>query len=468
MPKANLARSMRSIKKASEANDGVSTSLSMATSHNALVLKGLAKTYSEVLMKYQLQFLTDDNQVLVISKGRQIGFSWTMALYAIFKCLSGYSVYYNSYNERSGKLFIEITKGFILKINEGLIKNGFPGIANSHDLLKGELGLNNLKKIVALSSDETNFRGISGGKVIVIIDEAAYKPDLQATIKAAIGIKIWNAKIIIASTHNGKHHYFNKLCEETRTGIRPYSYHFIPIDTAIEHGIVKKICEKSGTTWTKEYEEEWLQEQIDFYGEDADEELFGIPKEVSDGANIIIESNIQFVDESYTNKISFSVRYWDFASSISQNSYYTASVRLSYIRDLDCVVVDNYTLDKRRPMDIIEIIQIIVQSDGKYTTNILEQEPGSSGQYFVDAMINDYLKGYVVDSYKPQMKKHIRLYPVGQHFKSGKLKLLKGHWNQDFINWIVRFDSSPQPGTNDLCDCLSGAVDYLTDNMIFG
>ncbi len=443
-------------------NKSIQKSTGLTNKNNMMVAKYLSHTYASILLPYQLEFMTDSNRVLLIDKSRQIGFSWTMALYAIFSALQGYNVYYNSYNDRSGKLYITIVTKYIRAINEAIAKYGFPPIVSRLDMTANTIKFNNLCKITALTSDETNFRGISGNKTIVILDEVAFKDNLPEKLKAVLGLLVWGGKILIASTQNGTGNEFNKLCAAVRKGEKPYSYHQLPIDKAIDQGLVKKICNKTNVQWTKDYEKQWLDEQIEFYGDSANEELFCIPSDEAKGKRIILEQNFQFVEPETIHKVSFYVRYWDFASSISANSYYTASVKLGYVPETRDIVIMSYTLDKQRPLDTIELVKNIVELDGGNTTNVLEKEPGSSGEFFVEMMVNQHLVGYAVDSYQPKMKKHIRLFPVGQMLKTGKLKMIKANWNKEFIDWVSDFDGTPKPGTNDLCDCLSGGIDYLT------
>lgn len=443
-------------------NKSIQNNTGLTHENNMMVAKYLSITYSKILLPYQLQFLIDPNKVLLIDKGRQIGFSWTMALYAILSALQGYNVYYNSYNDRSGKLYITIVTKYVRLINESIAKYGFPPIVARLDMTANTIKFNNLCKITALTSDETNFRGITGHKTKVILDEIAFKDNLKEKLKAVMGLLVWGGQVLLASTHNGTGNEFNKLCTAVRKGDLPYSYHFLPIDKAIEQGLVKKICEKTNTDWTEEYEKQWLEEQVAFYGESANEELFCIPSDEAKGKRIILQQNFQVVEPDIIHRISLYIRYWDFASSIAANSYYTASVKIGFVPEQHELIITSYTLDKQRPLDTIELVKNIVALDGNNTTNVLEKEPGSSGEFFIEMMVNQHLSGYAIDSYQPKMKKHIRLFPVGQMLKTGKLKILKAPWNQEFIDWVSDFDGTPKPGTNDLCDCLSGAVDYLS------
>ena len=142
-------------------------------------------------------------------------------------------------------------------------------------------------KIVALSSRPANLRGKQGK---IIIDEAAFHDDLKGLIKAAIALLMWGGRVVIISTHNGDENYFNEIIQDSLSGKNDYSQHFIPIDKAIEQGLYKRICLRTGAEWTKAGEVAWLEKLIKQYGKDnADEELFCIP---SQGTGTYLTRNI--------------------------------------------------------------------------------------------------------------------------------------------------------------------------------
>jgi phage FluMu gp28-like protein len=85
----------------------------------------------------------------------------------------------------------------------------------------------------------------------------------------------------IISTHDGDENAFNVLVNDIRAGRKPYSLHRVDFDEALEQGLCRRIFEVLKRKWTRKAEAAWRQEVIDFYGDDADEELFCIPAQGS-------------------------------------------------------------------------------------------------------------------------------------------------------------------------------------------
>ncbi|MFA7465638.1 MAG: hypothetical protein WCY54_11345, partial [Syntrophales bacterium] len=57
--------------------------------------------------------------------------------------------------------------------------------------------------------------------------------------------------------------------------------HRVDFDQALADGLYARICQVLKREWTPEAQAEWRQSVIDFYGDDADEELFCIPSQGS-------------------------------------------------------------------------------------------------------------------------------------------------------------------------------------------
>ena len=132
------------------------------------------------------------------------------------------------------------------------------------------------KRIVALSSRPTNLRGKQG---VIVIDEAAFHPDLKGLLKAAMAMLLWGDKVHVLSTHNGVDNYFNELIQEVRAGKRKGSVHRITFKEAVAAGLYQRVCLRRGLDWTPEGEAEWVKDAYDFYADDADEELDVVPSQ---------------------------------------------------------------------------------------------------------------------------------------------------------------------------------------------
>jgi phage FluMu gp28-like protein len=130
------------------------------------------------------------------------------------------------------------------------------------------------RKVSALSSRPSNLRGKQGR---VVIDEAAFHPQLDQLLKAALALLMWGGRVSVISTHNGDDNPFNDLARDARSGRRPFAIHRITLDDALAEGLFRRICLRLGREWSPEAEAAWRTALIEEYGEHADEELFCVP-----------------------------------------------------------------------------------------------------------------------------------------------------------------------------------------------
>ena len=232
-----------------------------------------------VLLLYQQRWVADVSPVKVIEKSRRIGLSWSEAAddSLLAASESGMDVWYIGYNKDMALEFIEDcadwTRFYNLagsEIDEVVIED------EDRDILAFRIRYASGFKITALSSRPSNLRGKQGK---VVIDEAAFHDDFAGLLKAAIALLMWGGRVVIISTHNGEDNPFNELIADIRAGRKPYSLHRVTLDDALKEGLYERICLRLGKTWDREAEATWRQELVDFYGEDADEELFCIPSQ---------------------------------------------------------------------------------------------------------------------------------------------------------------------------------------------
>ncbi|MBW1666856.1 MAG: hypothetical protein JRJ66_02155 [Deltaproteobacteria bacterium] len=237
------------------------------------------KTPGGILLPYQQAWVADKSKVKVYEKSRRIGISWAEAsddaLYAASE--SGDDVWYVGYNKDMALEFINDCANWARaydlaasEVKEFVFEDGEREIKSFRiDFASGN-------RITALSSRPTNLRGKQGR---VVLDEAAFHDDLPGLIKAAMALLIWGGDVRIISTHNGDDNEFNALVNDIRAGRIPYSLHRTDFDEALEQGLYRRICEVLKREWSEEAERAWRQEVIDFYGDDADEELFVVPSQ---------------------------------------------------------------------------------------------------------------------------------------------------------------------------------------------
>ena len=232
-----------------------------------------------VLLPYQQQWIADESKVKVWEKSRRIGASWVCAADGVLTASAenGQDVYFISYNVEIAREFMRDVVGWVNHFN--LVAEELEEVMIEDprkDILSFQIKFASGKQIVALSSRPTNLRGRSG---TVLIDEASFVDSLSELLKAAMAFLMWGGRVCILSTHDGVANPFNELVEDIRKGKKPYSLHRTTLDDALEQGLYKRICLKTGQEWSEEAQTQWRQELIDTYGDGADEELFCIPRE---------------------------------------------------------------------------------------------------------------------------------------------------------------------------------------------
>jgi predicted phage terminase large subunit-like protein len=172
--------------------------------------------------------------------------------------------------------------------------------------------------------------------------------------------------------------------------------------------------------------------------------------------NLFLEDKYQIVDH-VPEKIIRKVRYWDKAGTEGGTGAATAGVKIGQTELGRFVVLDcksgRWAANKREA-----IIKATAEADGLDTTIVVEQEPGSGGLESADHTMAN-LAGYVRFKDKVTGDKELRANPWSIEWNNGKVLLLKGDWNKDFIQEHLFF---PRGSTIDKVDAASGSYAWLT------
>ena len=231
------------------------------------------------LLKYQQDWIADDSPLKIAEKSRRIGLTWAEAADNVLIASSegGSNVFYISATQDMAIEYIEAcamwARHFDMAaeaIEEGIFVDDDGREIKTYKIDFPKTG----KRIVALSSRPANLRGKQG---VVVIDEAAFAPDLEGLLKAAMAMLMWGDKVRIISTHNGDDNAFNELINEVRAGKRGGSVHRITFAQAVADGLFRRACLRKGVAWTQEAEDAWVAGVRKFYGDDSAEELDVIP-----------------------------------------------------------------------------------------------------------------------------------------------------------------------------------------------
>lgn len=249
-----------------------------------------------ILMAHQVDWLRIQAQIKLCEKGRRTGITFAEALDSVItaasrKSAGGMDVFYVGDTKEKGLEFI----GYCAKFSRVIAEAQASGVSQIEEFLfedQDESGntrqINAYRiryasgfKIVALSSNPANLRGLQGK---VIIDEAAFHRDVSAVLDAATALLIWGGRIVIISTHNGKSNAFNQMVNDIRDqryGDAAQVYR-ATFDDAVANGLYERVCFMRGEPATPEGKEAWYKKIRNAYGPrkaQMREELDAVPRD---------------------------------------------------------------------------------------------------------------------------------------------------------------------------------------------
>lgn len=164
---------------------------------------------------------------------------------------------------------------------------------------------------------------------------------------------------------------------------------------------------------------------------------------------------IELVDVEALPKMRKIIRYWDKAGTEGGGAR-TAGVKLGVCHDgiywVMHVTAGQWGAPKRE-----RIIRQTAESDGKRVQVWIEQEPGSGGKESAEATIAN-LAGFSVYAERPTGDKETRAEPYSVQVEAGRVRMVKGAWNELFID---EHKTYPVGKFKDQIDAASGAFNKL-------
>ena len=155
-------------------------------------------------------------------------------------------------------------------------------------------------------------------------------------------------------------------------------------------------------------------------------------------------------------------RYWDRAATkkTEQNAPdYTVGLKLAKDPNGVFYVCDMVRLQES-PLNVQNAIKNTASQDSVICKIGIEQDPGQAGVSEADLLIR-MLSGYNVKPYKATKDKVTRASPVSAQAEAGNIRVLRGHWNEDFFRELENF---PEATHDDIVDALSGAFLMHTES----
>lgn len=231
-----------------------------------------ADTY---FMPFQGAWIRDDARLKIVEKSRQIGFSYADSYDSVKKVApknARLDVWISSRDETQAKQYLLYCKRWARILNYAAEDLGEVLVDREKDLSAFVLRFANERTINVVSS---NPDAMAGKTAHIKIDEFALrKLDFQRQAYA-IGKPAtqWGGQFSVISTHRGVGSLFNKIIEDIKNGGNPmgWSLHTVPIQKAVDEGLVEKINQATGGKESREGflrrteaecidQEQWLQE----------------------------------------------------------------------------------------------------------------------------------------------------------------------------------------------------------------
>jgi phage FluMu gp28-like protein len=232
-------------------------------------------TREKYFMPFQSDWIKDDSRLKIVEKSRQIGFSYADSYDSVRKVApkdARLDVWVSSRDETQAKQYLLYCKRWAKVLKYAAEDLGEVLIDSDKNLTAFVLRFANGRTINVVSANPDALAGKTGH---VKIDEFALRKMEFQREAFAIGKPAtqWGGQFVIISTHRGVGSLFNQIITDIKERGNPmgWSLHSVPIQKAVEQGIVEKINAASGASETRQAfldrihrecidEEQWLQE----------------------------------------------------------------------------------------------------------------------------------------------------------------------------------------------------------------
>ncbi len=220
-----------------------------------------AASNTPFFLQYQHEWLEDRSMIKIAEKSRRVGLTFAQAYEDVEDVLlkREYTkgrpvtrVYFSSADESAAREYIETCAFWAELFDAGAREMGEVVLDKDKDVKALCIEFKNGGKIYALTSNPKRFRS-KGGKIV--LDEFAFHKDQKGMWKAAKPAKTWGYPIRIISTHQGRQCFYYRCVEDARKGLPGWSLHSIPIQRAVDEGLVDKIV---GHQTTEQERVDWL------------------------------------------------------------------------------------------------------------------------------------------------------------------------------------------------------------------
>ncbi len=211
-------------------------------------------------LPYQRDWIVDKSPLRLCEKGRQLGLSYADSYRSVRLAAAKNArldVWVVSRDELQARQYLLYCKRWAKVLNHACEDLGEKLIDADKNLTAHVLKFANGICIYCLSSNPDAIVGKTGH---VVLDEFALHKDQRGLYAVAKPVIQWGGTLSIISTHRGSLSVFNQIIRDIREKGNPmgWSLHSIPVQKAVEQGLVEKINAASGRTETRE---QWLDRQ---------------------------------------------------------------------------------------------------------------------------------------------------------------------------------------------------------------
>jgi predicted phage terminase large subunit-like protein len=135
------------------------------------------------------------------------------------------------------------------------------------------------------------------------------------------------------------------------------------------------------------------------------------------------------------------VRAWDFAASVPKPGTqpdWTVGLRMLLVNDI--FYVEDVIRDRWSPGDVEKNLKNTASQDGTTVTVRMPQDPAAAGKSDAQTKIK-LLKGYPLVVKTVGGDKATRARPASAQAEAGNVKLVRGPWNEAFLDEVCAFPS---------------------------
>lgn len=162
------------------------------------------------------------------------------------------------------------------------------------------------------------------------------------------------------------------------------------------------------------------------------------------------------------------ISYWDFAATEkkkggppSKDPAFTANCRMT-VKD-GIFYIERIIRFQKRPRHVEMMVRQVADLDGTSVPICIEQEPGSGGVNTIDNYRRRIIPEFTLREFKKVTSKYSEAMPFSSQAEAGNVKLVKGHWNKEFLDELELFPNGP---FKDQVDAATGAFRALAKPKI--